>query len=253
MNVLILAAGLGTRLQPLTNSKPKALVEVGDKTLLQIQLERMEQLGVSNIVVNTHHFSQQVKDFLWKYQETHPHLNLKISDETEHLLNTGGGIKQAGKILKSQGLESPLLIHNVDILDNADLLSLYVQCGREVDAVLLVKSRETSRYLVFDKHMRLVGWINKKTQELKTPYSNLDLTECKLLAFSGIHVVNQRMFELMNDYPDEFSIIDFYINTCQTLHIKGVIQDDLELLDVGKIDILPQAVEFLNKQNKSIL
>ena len=116
-----------------------------------------------------------------------------------------------------------------------------------VDAVLLVSWRKTKRYLLFDDEMRLVGWTNIETGEVKSPYPGLDPRKCRMYAFAGIHVISPRMFPLMDDFPEKFSIIDFYLNTCATHNIKGYVKDDLKLMDIGKLDTLAHAETFLSE------
>ena len=243
MKAMIFAAGKGTRLRPLTDSIPKALVKVDGHPLLEIQLTRLYNLGVRDIVVNVHHFA----DIIIKYLESYhcPELTIHISNEKDHLLDTGGGLRKAAFTYYNTLNAKPVLIHNVDILDNADLVSMYNQCDNTTDAIVLVSKRQTQRYLLFDKELSLVGWTNTTTGEIKTPYEKLDISQCYKLAFSGIHVVGPCIFKEMETYPDEFRIIDFYLNSCKKLKIKGVIQPGLRLLDVGKIDTLAMASDFL--------
>lgn len=239
MKAMIFAAGLGTRLRPLTDSMPKALVEIEGKTLLEIVLQKLQKTGFTDIVVNVHHFAEQIKSFLSSYKAVLP-LYIRISDESSHLLNTGGGLKYAF----AKGSDEPVLIHNVDILSNANLVELYESC-RQYDAVLLVSERNTQRYLLFDDNMRMVGWTNISTGEVRSPYAHLDVSLCRKMAFAGIHVVGPTVFETMKQWPEEFSIMDFYISNCDKLHIHGAFQENLHLLDVGKIDALQKAQEYL--------
>jgi len=237
---MIFAAGLGTRLRPLTDHKPKALIEIEGRPLLEIVLDKLATAGFSDIVVNVHHFADQAKAFLNAYK-TEIGLKLRISDESDSLLNTGGGLKHA---FEHEKPNDPVLVHNVDILSNADVVGLYKACERH-DAVLLVSERETQRYLLFDESMRMVGWTNVKTGEVKTPYADLEVSKCRKLAFAGIHVVAPSVFDAMQSWPDAFSIMDFYISTCDRLHFVGVSQENLHLLDVGKVDALRHAHEYL--------
>ena len=137
-----------------------------------------------------------------------------------------------------------MLIHNVDILSNADLVDCYDK-ALEHDALLVVSQRETSRYLLFDDDMRLVGWTNVKTGEVKTPYDNLDVARCKRLAFSGIHVMSPELMDRMKTWQDRFGIIDFYLDQCDKADIRALALPELHLLDVGKIDSLAEAQRFL--------
>lgn len=239
---MIFAAGLGTRLKPLTDTMPKALVRVGGQPLLRRVIGNLSEAGAERIVVNVHHFSQQVKDYL--AENDNFGLDIRVSDESEKLLDTGGGIKKAaGLFLPGE----PVLIHNVDILSNVDLKAFYAQC-RDCDAALLVSSRKTKRYLLFNDDMRLVGWTNIETGEVKSPYPDLNVAACRMLAFSGIHVFSPTLFPLMADFPDKFGIIDFYLAVCAKANIQGVEKHDLRLIDVGKLDTLSKAEEFINNQ-----
>ena len=235
---MIFAAGLGTRLKPLTDHTPKALNPVDGQPLLYHVIEKLKRAGVERIVVNVHHFADQIKDYLSQHSFD---VEILISDESEHLLNTGGGVKHAQKLFESG---SPVLIHNVDILSNAALEPLYEE-ALTADAVLLVSERVTKRYLLFDEEMRLVGWTNIDTGEVKSPYPDLDVAACHRLAFSGIHVVGANVMKEMDAWPDEFSITDFYIQSCDKLRIKGVASADLRLMDVGKLNTLHEASGFL--------
>ena len=277
MQAMIFAAGLGTRLKPLTDTMPKALVSVGGEPLLKRVIHNLSVAGVDRIVVNVHHFAQQIIDYL--KENDNFGLDIRISDESAGLLETGGGIKHAAPLFAP---DAPILIHNVDILSNVDLRHFYQRAGGLLktdglasatgdvpdasvgatgdvpdasvgatgdvpDALLLVSQRKTQRYLLFDDTMRLVGWTNIATGEVKSPYPDLDPKACRMYAFAGIHALSPRMIPLMNQFPDRFSIIDFYLQTCATHRIEGFAKDDLQLMDIGKLDTLAQAEEFLVK------
>ena len=225
---MIFAAGLGTRLKPLTDTMPKALVRVGEQPLLWHVVQKLKTAGYERIVVNVHHFADQIVDYL-RLNDNFG-LDIRISDETSQLLETGGGIKKA---LPLFDLTEPILIHNVDILSNLDLAGLHV------DAPLLVVSqRKTKRYLQFDETMRLTGWKNVETGEVKG-------REGRPLAFSGIHVFHPSLIPLLDEWPDRFPIMDFYLKACADHLIKGYEAEGLRLLDVGKLDTLEEANEFL--------
>ena len=249
MQAMIFAAGLGTRLKPLTDTMPKALVKVGECTLLEQVIRRLVVAKTEKIVVNVHHFAGQIKEFL--HDNDNFGQDITVSDESGQLLDTGGGIKKAQGLFRS---DEPILIHNVDILSNVDLSTFYKR-GCQSDAVLLVSERQTERYLLFDNDMRLVGWTNVKTGEIRSPYKNIDLKHCAMLAFSGIHTFSPRLFALMDDFPDKFGIIDFYLSVCHKTIIKGLIIDGLKILDVGKVESLATAEQFIkgmeNEQIKS--
>lgn len=238
---MIFAAGLGTRLKPITDTMPKALVPVAGKPLLCHVLRKMQDAGMERVVVNVHHFANQIVHFL---RDNPPQgLDIRISDESQQLLETGGGIKKARPLFDNA---SPVLIHNVDILSNARLESLYQTEG---DAALLVSDRPSSRRLLFDDDMRLVGWRNMNTGEIRSPHSwvkEADQTgRLTRLAFSGIHLFSHSLFPLMDEWPERFPIIDFYLQACATKLIRGVPQPDLRLIDVGKLDSLDQAAAFI--------
>ena len=243
---MIFAAGLGTRLKPLTDTMPKALVRVGGEPLLKHVIFRLKNAGFQRIVINVHHFAYQIIDYL---EENHYFgLDIRISDETAELLETGGGIKKARHLFDPQW---PVLIHNVDILSDIDLASFYdhsIKTGS--DAVLLVSERNTKRYLLFNEATRLVGWKNIETGEVKSPYEWVrDDSTLQMLAFSGVHVFNTSLFSQMEQWPERFSIIDFYLSVCATHIVSGYVADHLQMIDVGKLDTLHRAEEFLFGQS----
>lgn len=239
MQAMIFAAGLGTRLKPLTDTMPKALVRVDGIPLIEHVAKKMKCAGVERIVVNVHHFAGQVISFL--HDNGNFGMDIRISDESDMLLDTGGGIKKALPMFIP---DEPVLIHNVDILSNVDLRWLYEKHDG-ADATLLVSRRVTKRYLLFADNMRLVGWTNVETGEVKSPYPGLDVSDCRMFAFSGIHVFSPRLFPLMDGFPEKFGIIDFYLRVCDTVVIRGCVKEDLKLLDVGKLDTLAAAEKFL--------
>ena len=245
---LIFAAGLGTRLKPLTDTMPKALVPVCGKTLLQRTIETLKATGIDHMAVNVHHFSNQIINFL---KENKFGVDILVSDETDKLLDTGGGLLKA----RSQFNDiAPILIHNVDIISNADLNGLMADsAANEAVATLLVSQRETSRYLLFDEDNNLVGWKNLKTGEFKGPVAQIIANKpdadklYRMFAFSGIHIVKQSIFPLLEEYARtvnaefenvKFGIIDFYLWACSRAKIKCMLQSDLNLTDVGKLDTL---------------
>ena len=242
---MILAAGLGTRLKPLTDKMPKALVPVGGTPLLDIIIRRLQSQGYDRFVVNVHHFAQQIADYV-REQDYAP--LVRFSYETEQLLETGGGLKHARSLFDD---EAPILIHNVDILDNVDYAWFARQQQPDEDAVLMVSQRQTKRYLLFDNAMRLMGWKNIETGEVKSPYEYVRRTglsqhgeELNMFAFSGIHLFAPRLFALMERFPDRFSIIDFYLSVCHRARIVGIAKPDLRMLDVGKLSTLQEAEAF---------
>ena len=248
--VMILAEGLGTRLKPLTDTMPKALVPVGGSPLLDINIRKLQAQGYDRFVVNVHHFAQQIIDYVTQ-QDYAPLVH--FSDEREQLLETGGGLKKARNLFRD---DEPILIHNVDILDNVDYGWFSRQHQTDEDAVLLVSRRKTKRYLLFDNAMRLMGWKNVETGEVKSPYEYVRRTglsqhsePLNMFAFSGIHSFSPRLFPLMDRFPDRFSIIDFYLSVCHRSHIVGVVKEDLDMLDVGKLDTLSEANAFIESHH----
>lgn len=243
MRSFIFAAGKGTRLQPITNVMPKALVPINKKPLLQHVIDKLESADCSELLINVHHHAQQIIDYVKLHEST---INIKISDESEALLNTGGGLKKAGSLFKGN---DPILVHNVDILSNVNLLDFYQSHDEGSVATLLVSQRETKRYLLFNESMHLVGWTNIETGEVKSPYENIDVSKCRKLAFAGIHVISPEIFSLMDTWPNTFSIIDFYLDICKKKIIKGMEIEGMKMVDVGKLDSLAQAERFAQAQN----
>lgn len=199
-------------------------------------------------------FSSQIIDYL--RDNDNFGMDIRISDETDKLLETGGGIRKAWPLFDAH---EPVLIHNVDILSNVDLGKFYqietkdlTEDSQEASpeekplaARLLVSERKTKRYLLFDDSMRLVGWTNIETGEMKSPYPHLDPAKCKMYAFSGIHMVAPSIFPLMEEEPDKFPIMDFYLKHCDKVRIEGYVKNDLRLMDVGKQETLKEAEAFL--------
>lgn len=260
---MIFAAGLGTRLKPLTDTMPKALVRVGGVPLLEHVILRLKGAGFERIVVNVHHFARQIIDYI--EENNRFGLDIRVSDETDGLLETGGGIRKAMPLFEP---DSPVLIHNVDILSNVDLADFYRQ-AQDSDATLLVSDRKTKRYLLFDDEMSLNGWTNIETGEIRSPYEelkNLRIEDVKSLrieglkeshlspfAFSGIHVICPSLFPLMAPFPDKFGIMNFYLKVCAEVPVKGILKRDLRLMDVGKLDTLEQAEQFLLQESSSLI
>ena len=240
MNAFIFAAGLGTRLKPLTDTMPKALVPVAGKPLLAHVVEKLKAAGCKKIVINIHHFGDMIVDYV-KSQGNFG-IDIVFSDEREMLLETGGAIKHAVEFLGNE----PFLIHNVDILSNVDIKALWEEhLNSGSAATLLVSKRSSSRALLFDAEGNLTAWTNKTTGEVKTPYESVDIASLEELAFSGIHVFSPSLFKYFGAYPEKFSIIDFYLNTCKAEKIKAYTQEGLQLLDVGKLDSLEKAEAFV--------
>ena len=240
MNAFIFAAGLGTRLKPLTDTMPKALVPIGGKPLLAHVIEKLKAAGCKKIVINIHHFGDMIIDYV-KSQNSFG-VEILFSDERQMLLETGGAIKHAVDLLGDE----PFLIHNVDILSNVDLKALIAAHNESGSAAtLLVSKRSSTRALLFNSEGNLTAWTNKTTGEVKSPYKSVDIATLEEFAFSGIHIFSPRLFKYFGAYPEKFSIIDFYLNTCKDENIKAYTQDRLNLLDVGKLDSLERAEEFV--------
>lgn len=256
---MIFAAGLGTRLKPLTDVLPKALVPVAEKPLLEHICRKLMASGVSEAVVNVHHFADKIEQWIGEQEwisdgaSEESKIRLQISDERARLLETGGAILHARKYLEGCG---NFLIHNVDILSNCDLKWLESQVQEDAVATLLVSKRKTSRYFLFHPQtMRLVGWTNINTGEQFMADQNIEAQDCIALAFSGIHIISDRIFTLMDEYVKEqslesedgvrFPIKDFYLWAASRCPIYGVEKEDLSLLDVGKLDALAPAEAFV--------
>ena len=242
MKAMIFAAGLGTRLKPLTDSIPKALVPIAGKPLLEHVILKLKAAGFDEIIVNVHHFPDQIIEFL--KANNNFGIRIEVSDERDQLLDTGGGIRKAKQFFDDG---QPFLVHNVDILSDIDLKELFQQhLAADSLATLVVSRRDTFRYLLFDDDQRLCGWINEKTGETK-PIRFDDISGFNKLAFAGIQVLSPRVFELMDNLDAKFPIMDFYLSNAQTQVIKGFIPTDFHMLDVGKLNVLDEAERFVNR------
>lgn len=247
MKAMIFAAGLGTRLRPLTNDRPKALVEVAGKPMLEHVIVKLINAGIDDITINIHHFGQKIIDFI--NSKNNFGININISDERDMLLDTGGGILKAREFLDG---DEPILVHNADILTNVDLTAM-LQNHQETGAIatILVKSRETQRYFLFDERYKLHGWINKKTGET-IPASLINPTEFRPLAFGGVHILSPAIFDCLEQYAKEervFSITPFYINQCESCLIHGFEQKTpYDWYDIGKPETLAIAEKKLKLQ-----
>lgn len=237
MKAIILAAGLGTRLFPLTKDKPKAMVQVQGKPLLQHQLEKLKKAGFTHVLINVHHFADQIIDFL--NNNNNFGLDIQISDERNHLLDTGGALRKAADFIR--GSDS-VLVHNVDVLTTIsikDMLHTHKLSG--AIATLAIRRRETARYLLFNKQNQLCAWENIKTGEKKGDWSDLALERG---AFSGIHILSPLCADLFPD-ADAFSVIDFYLDLIQSNTVMGYYHDESDWLDVGKPESLAEAEKLL--------
>ncbi len=242
MKALIFAAGIGSRLKPWTNEHPKALVEVGCKPMLQRVIENIIAAGITDIIVNVHHFGEQIIDFL---QERKFNADISVSDERSLLLDTGGGLRKVVSMLDNE----PLLIHNADILTDYCLKNLIAAHQRNMnDATLLVASRDSSRLLVFDAGMGLKGWTNIATGAVK-PEGLSVRSDFMMMSFNGIHIINPSLYNRIMDYrPAEvpFSIIDFYLDYAATAKIGGEpIPESCHWFDIGKPATLEEAKSYM--------
>ena len=235
---MIFAAGLGTRLRPLTDKIPKALVLVAGKPLLEHIIEKLKNSGFDEIIVNVHHFSEQIIDFL-KVRNNFG-IRIEISDESDFLLDTGGGIRKAAGFFVDN---KPFLVHNVDILSNIDLQKLYsTHLKNNSLATLAVSDRISTRYFLFDENFRLQGWKNAQTGETR-PERKVLSENLLPLAFSGIQVLSPQVFGLMENFPQKFSIIDFYLQNLEK-NLTGFVPNNFTIIDVGKPETLLQAEGF---------
>lgn len=239
MRAMIFAAGLGTRLRPLTDHMPKALVPVGGVPLLHRLLTKLYAAGYTHVVINIHHHAAQIIDFLAAHDYG---MHIDISDESDMLLDTGGGLRHAAQFFTG---DEPILLHNVDILSNLSLDHFTASFRPDCLAQIVVSERPTSRYLLFDNNNRLAGWHNISTGATRPP--GIDTTALRPYAFAGIHLVSPRIFTLMAHYPDKFSIIDFYLEAMHNETIAAYLPDNFAMLDVGKVDTLAAANDFVTQ------
>ena len=249
---MIFSAGLGTRLKPLTDTTPKALIPLAGKTLLQWQIEKLKAVGITDIVVNVHHFAKQVIDYLREHDNFG--CNIQVSDERDMLLETGGGLRKAQSLLTSSPdspiASEPILACNADILSNIDIPTLLKAYNPDEMGVVVVSPRETQRYLLFDEDNRLCGWTNVATGEVRGPiaHSQSLITNKRHLAFSGMQVLNPRIFGCMDkvvkEKGEKFSLIDLYVSIAEKEILRAFIPENYRMMDVGKIDQLSDAEAF---------
>jgi N-acetyl-alpha-D-muramate 1-phosphate uridylyltransferase len=243
MKAMILAAGLGTRLKPFTDLHPKALLEVNKKSLLQRNVEYLSSYGIKDIIINIHHFPEQVKEAIEKNNGWGA--NITISDERDLLLETGGGLKKAASFFADG---EPFVVMNVDVLTDMDLNAMIAQHkSTNVWATLAVSKRETSRYLLFDETSRLCGWKNKKTGEQKMSKPAQTHEE---KAFSGIHIIEPKVLPLLKnpdsqaEHQEKFSITDAYLELSKQHSIMAYEHSGCKFIDVGKHDSIARAEEL---------
>lgn len=234
MKAFLFAAGLGTRLHPLTKNKPKALVEFMGKPLLAHNIEKLIDSGVEEIIINVHHHAAQIYQFLNENQFNIP---IQISDESELILETGGGLLYAKTLLKSK---EPIILYNVDVISSIDLKALiHFHKQKNALASLAIKNRKSSRKLLFNKANRLLGWENNKTNE-KILYEDVSLLYG--YAFSGIHVINYELIELI-ELKGKFSITQAYLDLCKDQYIQGYLHQE-DWFDIGSLEKLKLAEQF---------
>lgn len=248
MKAMIFAAGLGTRLRPITDRIPKALVPVGGTPMLERVICKLRDAGIDSFVVNACHFKEQIIDFLGT-KDFGAKVSVSVEDGITPL-ETGGGIKHAEPLLGSRCClgEGRFLVHNVDILSNLNIKWFLEKdkelCSNGADtplATLLLTRTEADRYLLFNDRMQLMGWTNVRTGEVKSPYAGFDPSAYRKYSFCGIHIISEEVFTMMGSWPEHFSIIDFYLQACASKRICGVVAENLKLIDIGSPEKLEQA------------
>lgn len=238
MKAMLFAAGLGTRLKPFTDHHPKALAAVNGKTLLEHNLRYLQRFGIYDVIVNVHHFADQIEDALSNNNGFGS--NITISDERDVVLETGGGLKKAAPYFKE---EPSFLVMNVDILTNLDLHKMIAAHDNiNTAATLAVMNRSSSRHLLFDEYMGLCGWRNNSTEEERIARQT---DEYHPFAFSGIQVISQALLQEIK-HEGKFSMIDVYLEAAKTQMIKGYDHTGDLLLDVGKPESIIKATELFN-------
>ena len=244
MQAIILSAGLGSRLKPITDTLPKALVPIGGKPLLQWNIEKLIKAGCSNIVVNVHHFPEMIRNFL--AENSNFGIEIHISDETDAILDTGGGLLKASEFFTNNEL---IVAHNVDVISSLDLKELVnIHRTNKTLATLVVRNRQTQRYLLFDDRMLLAGWKNLATGEIRQA-REFPNEKLKPFAFSGIQVLSPEIFPLITQ-TGKFSIIETYLGLAKSNRIAGF-EDHSELwMDLGKIEQLKEAEKNLMRYNQ---
>ncbi|HEY2168145.1 MAG TPA: nucleotidyltransferase family protein [Candidatus Angelobacter sp.] len=243
MKAMVLAAGLGTRLRPLTNDRPKALVEVGGRTLLEITLTRLRDFGIHDVIINVHHYADMVMDHVKAAGNFGMHIEFSREDV---LLDTGGGLKKAAWFLSGNSDEDPFILHNVDVISTIDLQRMVeVHKKGEALATLAVQKRKTSRYLLFDEHALLCGRRLVKEEKTEIARPSQHLSE---LAFSGIHVISPRIFPLLTE-EGIFSIIPAYLRlAAQGEKIQAFRADEYYWRDLGKPESVKRTAEDMKEK-----
>lgn len=236
---MILAAGLGTRLKPFTDHHPKALAVVNGKTILQRNIEYLASFGIKDIIINVHHFAEQVFFFVEKNSGFGS--NISFSDERDEVLETGGGIKKAARFFEKQN--EPFVVMNVDVLTDMNLDAMIsLHQTKSPMATLAVSSRQTSRYFLFDESNLLCGWKNVKTGEEKISRQSSKYIE---KAFSGIHVISPEIFSLIKS-EGKFSMVDVYLGLAKTQVIQAFDHTGSKFIDVGKPESILRAAQIFS-------
>lgn len=240
MRAMILAAGLGTRLKPLTDTIPKALIKLNGHTLLGLQIKKLKSEGFDQIIINVHHFAEQIKDYLQK--NNYFGCTIQISDENEKLLDTGGGLKKASHFFSN---DKPFLVHNVDIISNINLKKMMeFHVGSSSIATLAIQDRKSSRKFLFDEKLILCGWMNEKAgKKIITRDSQYRLVP---FSFSGIQIISPELFTYFPD-EDVFSLVDLYLPAAKREIITGYVHNEDEWIDLGKIENVNQSERLLDK------
>jgi NDP-sugar pyrophosphorylase family protein len=244
MKAMVLAAGLGTRLRPLTNDRPKALVDVGGRTTLEITLARLRAFGIREVIINVHHFADMIAGYLKTNHNFGMHIELSHEDV---LLDTGGGLKKAAWFFLNDagGLNTPFVLHNVDVISNVDVRRMAAfHTEHQALATLAVQHREASRYLLFDEQLQLCG---RCAGLDKAPEVARNSPRLQRLAFSGIHVISPRLLPMLED--GVFSIISSYVQlAAREQKIVAFQTDDCYWRDLGRPDSIAQAAEDLKER-----
>lgn len=236
---MIFAAGLGTRLRPITQQIPKALVEVGGVPMIERVIVNLKAAGVDSIIINLHHYPEKIKDFI--ASRDHFNIDIRYSEESHELLDTGGGLARAGWFFND---DQPFYVHNTDVLTNIDLNKMmHHHMKMKPLATLFVMQRKTSRYLMFDQRMQLTGWKNVKTCEEKIIRK---ATQTSNFAFNGIHIIQPEIFKLL---PGEgkFSIIPAYLDLAINHSLSGYTDPEAGFVDIGRPENLEEAERFVNE------
>jgi NDP-sugar pyrophosphorylase family protein len=239
MQAILFSAGYGTRLKPLTDAMPKALVEAGGKPMLQWNIEKLIAAGCNHLIVNVHHFPDQIVQFLQKHHNFG--INIELSDESDEILDTGGGLMKAAGLFRP---DEPILAHNADVISDLDLTKLsQFHTEKGALATVVVRARNTRRYLLFDEYMRLRGWRNLDSGEIRMT-EGYQPDELKPLAFSGIQMISPELFSRVK-LSGKFSIIQVYLALASTGRIVGYEDHAPVWMDIGKPDQLAEADKLL--------